>query len=134
MKTCEKCGNSYDGLRCPACEEEHRTYYQYQNILYGPPVSPTLYGPMAPEKRKSSWKYIIFILCALIGGLLYWYNYYQEKKRIKEEMQPDVYGPPPIENAELKETIKRTELMLQDIKEKNKNPEVQPVTPNNLEE
>lgn len=122
MKKCEKCGYNFDGERCPMCG------YSISPVnlkplqeppMYGPPIPPmyapripVMYGPPKPKRRKSFWKYIIFIVCAILGGILYLFSKkfstlygppsVDSLQQIigKREMQPDLYGPPPINEIE----------------------------------
>lgn len=55
------------------------------------------------HSRQNYWKYMFFMICAVMGGLLCWgYNVYNklksENKDLKEIIEPiaPVYGPPPI--------------------------------------
>jgi len=63
------------------------------------------------HSRKNYWKYMFFMICAVMGGLLCWgYNVYnklksenKDLKEIKEIIEPiaPVYGPPPIEESRI---------------------------------
>lgn len=80
--------------------------YSPSPVFFEPTQEPfiTMYGAPIPFKKKRPlWKVIIFVICALLGGLLLWVC----KKTSppvppvlygpNPEMQPDLYGPPPIE-------------------------------------
>ena len=53
-------------------------------------MSSVLYGPKPCKRKRFFWKFIIFITCAILGGILF----------LGYKMISTIYGPPPIDEGQ----------------------------------